>query len=113
MPFQKGRERTGGRKKGSPNKVTSCVREALTETFTLVGDVPALATWARENPTAFYTLWVKMMPAKTEVSGPDGGAIPIENRDSTAQREIERLKEEIALLDAETAPVPNGDAAAI
>jgi len=113
MAFKKGQGRIGGRKKGTPNKATTCVRDALTETFTLIGDVPALAKWAKDNPTAFYSLWVKMMPAKTELSGPDGGAIPVENRDSNVQREIELLQQEIASLEAEKVAIPDGHASAI
>ena len=34
MPFQKGRQKTGGRKAGTPNKVTKSAREILEQVFT-------------------------------------------------------------------------------
>lgn len=68
----KGR-RTGGRKKGTPNKTTAQTKAALTTAFTKLGDVKGLVAWAEENRTEFYRLWSKLIP--TEVTGEDGGAI--------------------------------------
>jgi hypothetical protein len=47
------------------------------------------------------------------LSAPDGGAVQIDNRDSNAQREIERLQQEIASLEAEKIAIPDGNASAI
>jgi hypothetical protein len=51
-----------GRPKGSLNKSTVAVKEALSEAFEGIGGVESLKHWAGENPTAFYQLWGKMLP---------------------------------------------------
>lgn len=58
-----------GRKKGVPNKSTASVKEALTLAFQGLGGVPKLQAWAQENPTPFYQLWGKMLPADIAHSG--------------------------------------------
>lgn len=65
-----------GRVKGVPNKTTASVKAALQDAFERLGGVDSLVTWGRENQTEFYKLWSRMLP--TEVSGPNGGPIPIE-----------------------------------
>ncbi|MGE5621410.1 MAG: hypothetical protein ACM3VY_00125 [Candidatus Bathyarchaeota archaeon] len=62
--------KTGGRKKGTPNKTTGTVRHALVLAFEGLGGVPALQAWAKKNPTEFFKLWARMMPTevKAEVS---------------------------------------------
>jgi hypothetical protein len=69
-----------GRKKGIPNKSTAAVKAALIEAFDKSGGVPALVKFAKSNPVDFYKLWAKLLP--TEISGPDGGAIAIEQADA-------------------------------
>lgn len=54
--------KTGGRQKGTPNKTTMAVKEALSLAFEGLGGAEALTTWARTNETEFYKLWVKMLP---------------------------------------------------
>lgn len=54
--------KTGGRQKGTPNKSTAAVKEALSLAFDGMGGVEQLQTWAQGNPTEFYKLWVKMLP---------------------------------------------------
>lgn len=51
-----------GRPKGSPNKSTLAVKEALVAAFEGMGGVEKLQTWAKANETEFYKLWVKMLP---------------------------------------------------
>lgn len=60
-----------GRPKGVPNKSTKSVKEALEAAFEGLGGVQRLQTWATEQPTEFYKLWAKMLPAevKAEMSG--------------------------------------------
>ena len=64
----KGRK-TGGRKKGTPNKVTADERAAMQEAFRRMGDVKALSEWASDNPTEFYKLWARLIPAEQKHSG--------------------------------------------
>ena len=51
-----------GRPKGSQNKTTAAVKEALALAFDGIGGVKRLTTWAQQNETEFYKLWVKMLP---------------------------------------------------
>jgi hypothetical protein len=53
-----------GRKKGSLNKTTKSVKEALTLAFEQRGGVPALIAWAKQNETEFYRLWSKLIPVQ-------------------------------------------------
>jgi hypothetical protein len=57
-----GSPKTGGRKKGTPNKSGVEVKAALEQAFTTIGGHAALARWARNNPTEFYRLWAKLLP---------------------------------------------------
>ena len=43
--------KTGGRVKGTPNKLTRKGREAFERAFRSIGGTKALAEWARENRT--------------------------------------------------------------
>ena len=56
MAFKKGEKRPegAGRKKGSANKTTVKVREAMELAFEGIGGVPALVEWVQDNQTEFY-----------------------------------------------------------
>lgn len=62
-------ERRGGRQKGTPNKTTIEVKEALIAAFDEMGGVKSLVKWGYENQTEFYKLWAKVMPTQLTVSG--------------------------------------------
>lgn len=70
-------QKTGGRQKGTPNKMTKNVKEALVEAFERMGGVESLIAWGQDNPDEFYKLWIKLLPneVKAELTGADGGAI--------------------------------------
>jgi hypothetical protein len=70
----KGSPKTGGRKKGTPNKATTAVKEAFRQAFEDLGGTQALVTWAMENPTQFYQLYSKLIPSEIDatISGKDG-----------------------------------------
>jgi hypothetical protein len=51
-----------GRPKGSLNKLTVETKAALHEAFDELGGVASLVQWARRDPGAFYSLWVKTLP---------------------------------------------------
>ena len=59
--LEPGRQRTGGRKKGTPNKITALLRDEIQQ--------------AQENPTAFLTLLGKVLPM--QVQGTDGGPLQV------------------------------------
>lgn len=78
MARPKGGPKYGGRQKGTPNKSTAAVKEALTKAYTTIGGDKSFAAWARANETEFYKLWAKMLPQ--EVSGPEGSPIDVLTR---------------------------------
>lgn len=54
--------KTGGRKKGTPNKTTASVKAAIAAAFDEVGGSAYLVRIAEENPVAFCTLIGKLLP---------------------------------------------------
>lgn len=56
------KQKTGGRKAGTPNKTTVEVKEALELVFEKIGGVEKLAEWAGRNREEFYKLWAKLLP---------------------------------------------------
>lgn len=67
--------KTGGRKKGTPNKITRDIREAVLQSFETVGGAAYLAEQARTNPTAYLTLVGKVLPL--QVTGESGGPVKV------------------------------------
>jgi len=67
------REKTGGRQKGTPNKVNATVKDNVLAVFNRLGGTAQMAIWATENQTEFYRLYSKLIPSevnqKTEHSG--------------------------------------------
>lgn len=69
MPFKKGRPKTGGRKPGAQNKLTTTVKQHVLDVF---NDLQAdkkhnLKAFARKHPRDFYTIAAKLIP--TEIKG--------------------------------------------
>lgn len=60
-------KKTGGRQIGTPNKTTATVKAALEEAFDRLGGVDSLVTWAEAEPTEFYKLYAKLLPAELNV----------------------------------------------
>ena len=60
-----------GRPKGSANKLTKDIKEAISQAFDKVGGVDYLARQANENPQAFMTLLGKIIPAdvRAQITG--------------------------------------------
>lgn len=60
------RPKTGGRKKGTPNKTTTIAKEAIAEAFERMGGTAALVAWADQNDDhrkVFYgTIYPKLLP---------------------------------------------------
>ena len=54
--------RLGGRKKGTPNKVTASMREAWRLAFDEMGGVTALVKRGKANKTEFYRAVTKLIP---------------------------------------------------
>lgn len=68
MPFEKGKEKSGGKVKGTPNKLTKTVKETILGAFNDLQEDPRanIFSWAKENPTEFYKIASKLIP--TEIS---------------------------------------------
>jgi len=69
----KGRK-TGGRVKGTPNKLTGAVRELILAALDGVGGQAYLERQAEQNPAAFLTLLGKVLPL--QVNGPAADGAP-------------------------------------
>lgn len=54
--------KTGGRTKGTPNKVSADLREMIHGALSDVGGREYLVSQAKENPTGFMTLLGKTLP---------------------------------------------------
>ena len=65
--FQKKHKKHKGRTKGTPNKATKAVKDALENTYHGLGGDAALKAFAKDNPDAFYRLWIKMLPQHMRV----------------------------------------------
>lgn len=77
----KRREKTGGRQKGTPNKTTSKLKEAVLNAFEQVGGTDYLVKVAQEDPKTFVTLLGKLLPAemKADISSEQGAVVVIKD----------------------------------
>ena len=62
----------GGRKKGTPNKLTKSAREAYQLAFDAIGGVVEFAAWAQANQTEFYKLHARLIPVEHVGEGGEG-----------------------------------------
>lgn len=62
----KGRPKTGGRKKNTPNKLTSDVKAMVLAALDEAGGKTYLLTQAKTNPNAFMTLVGKVLPLQLQ-----------------------------------------------
>ena len=67
--------KTGGRKAGTPNKLTASIKEAITEAFYESGGKNYLIGLAVSNPQVFCALLGKIIP--TEVVGEGEGPVKL------------------------------------
>ena len=60
-----------GRKKGTPNRATQSVKDAMQQAFDEAGGVKFLGKLAKEDPRTFATLLAKLIPneVKADVTG--------------------------------------------
>ena len=66
---KKGTSKTGGRKKGSQNKTTVQVKEAILAAFEELGGVEYLVKVGVDDPKTFIALLSKLVPLEATVSG--------------------------------------------
>ncbi len=68
--------KTGGRTKGTPNKVSGTVKDNVIEVFEGIGGIATMMEWAKQNQTEFYRLYARLLTR--EVAGAsDGQPIPV------------------------------------
>lgn len=70
-------KKTGGRQKGTPNKLSMTLKETILDALELEGGVDYLRKQARENPAQFMALIGKVLPMTVQHSGDGGGPIVI------------------------------------
>lgn len=70
------RPKTGGRKKGTPNKVSKELKEMILGALEGAGGQTYLQSVASSHPPAFLSLLSKVLP--TQVTGEDGGPVGVE-----------------------------------
>lgn len=66
MAFKKGQPKLGGRTSGTPNTLTKTVKERVLEVFTELQEDPVanMKSWAKTEPTEFYKIAAKLIPAE-------------------------------------------------
>jgi hypothetical protein len=70
-------KKTGGRKKGTPNKLSATVKENVIAVFDELGGKEHMKRWAAENPNQFYNIYAKLLPTEIEADVEHGGSIAI------------------------------------
>ena len=69
MARPKGQPKLGGRKKGTPNKLTAQVKDMVLQALENVGGAAYLEQQAIQNPGAFMTLVGKVIPVQLTGGG--------------------------------------------
>jgi len=64
--FTKGMAKVGGRRKGTPNKLTGTFRDAVLIAYEDIGGHKAFAKWAAENRGDFYRICARLIPAEAK-----------------------------------------------
>jgi hypothetical protein len=80
------KRKTGGRTKGTPNKVNAAVKEAIVSAFNKVGGEDYLVKVAETDPRTFCALLGKVMP--TQLTGAGDEPIRVANEGSESARDI-------------------------
>jgi hypothetical protein len=70
-------EKTGGRVKGTPNKVTGDIKAMIRNALSDVGGVEYLKTQALDNPTAFLGLIKSIVPRDVNIGGQEDNELII------------------------------------
>lgn len=83
MARPKGSPKLGGRKKGTPNKISADIRSLVLETLETIGGKRYLMEQSAKNPNAFMALLAKCMPNvnHTELTGADGQPMQMQMQD--------------------------------
>jgi hypothetical protein len=90
-----GGAKTGGRKTGTPNKLSGDVKAMILAALDAAGGAEYLFRQTKQNPVAFMSLLGKLLP--TQMTGKDGGPIlnafdPATLTDAELAARIDRLR---------------------
>tara|TARA_R110002072_G_scaffold83875_1_gene190030 strand:- start:1048 stop:1338 length:291 start_codon:yes stop_codon:yes gene_type:complete len=66
--LKKGRKKTGGRKKGTPNKVTTSLKDAIMNAFDVLGGEEYLVEIAKQDHKTFCSLLGRVLPKEISAS---------------------------------------------
>ena len=72
-----GKRDGSGRKAGTPNKISTTVKQNVISVFDDIGGVEAMATWAKDNRSEYYRIYSRLAPVSQEISGIDGADLPL------------------------------------
>lgn len=67
--------KTGGRQRGTPNKVTAAFKDAVRTVYDTIGGHQAFAEWARGNPSDFYRIAARLIP--TEIASRESSGVTV------------------------------------
>lgn len=102
--FTKGIAKIGGRKKGTPNKLTGTFREAVCSAYERIGGHERFAEWAAQNPTEFYRIAARLIPTENKNSDSEGITVIIDRAGMDSDRlkdtEIARSRTAMHTIDA-------------
>lgn len=54
--------KTGGRRRGTPNRITRAFRDAVQTVYHDIGGDKGFSDWAQENRTEFYKIAARLIP---------------------------------------------------
>ena len=72
-----GKRDGSGRKAGTPNKISTTVKQNVISVFDEIGGIEAMATWAKDNRSEYYRIYSRLAPVSQEISGADGADLPL------------------------------------
>lgn len=90
--------KTGGRQKGTPNKVTTDVKEMVLAALNRAGGEQYLARQAEENPASFMALVGRIIPSQVRASlsgGEQGEPISVQHLEAIEKMTIEEREREL------------------
>jgi hypothetical protein len=59
-----GGPKTGGRKPGSKNVISTTAKENINAVFNRMGGYDAMTKWATDNQTEFYKIYARLIPTE-------------------------------------------------
>ena len=84
--------KSGGRQKGTPNRIGGSVRDNVVRVFDGLGGETAMQAWAAENQTEFYRLYSKLLPTDVTLAGGEDGSNPVSLMLARADELLAKIK---------------------